>query len=202
MSSSFNDATVEEPFCERMSVDVVPALPLRFLILYFSIASASRSNIRVAIGDNALDGLAAECGIEYVLALPTADNPYGCEEFEEPPMGRWASRWDGEVCGEFDSFPTKEGLSRSLSEVAVRLPPDPLRIRKFSLPPRYLGGIETGDGIIFPESAGHSVPLSAACAKTCLLMRLLFSNWARAVSCNVSRVFDLADKQSAPILAK
>lgn len=159
-----------------MSVDAVPALPLRFLNLYFSIASASRSSIRVAIGDNAFDGLVAELGIEYVPVLPADDNPYGCGGFEEPLEGRCANRWEGEECGEYDNFPAKEGLSRSLSEVPVRLPPDPLRIRKLSLPPRYLGRIDTGDGITFPESAGHSVPLSAACAKTCLLMRLLFSN--------------------------
>ena len=36
------------------SVEVVPELPLRFLRLYFSIASASLSNIRVAIGDSVL----------------------------------------------------------------------------------------------------------------------------------------------------
>ena len=41
-----------ESVCDGASVEVVPALPLRFLCLYFSIASASLSNIRVAIGDS------------------------------------------------------------------------------------------------------------------------------------------------------
>jgi hypothetical protein len=53
----------DEPFCDgAVSADVVlevPALPLRFLNLYFSIASASRSSIRVAMGDNTLEGLRA-----------------------------------------------------------------------------------------------------------------------------------------------
>ena len=36
-----------------------------------------------------------------------------------------------------------------------------------------------------------SVPFCAAWAKTCLLARLLFSNWIRAVSCSVSLVLML-----------
>lgn len=46
------------PFREGDSaVEFVVALPLRCLSLYFSIASASRSRIRVAIGDNTDAGL-------------------------------------------------------------------------------------------------------------------------------------------------
>ena len=48
--------------CDGASVEVVPALPLRFLRLYFSIASASLSNIRVAIGDSVL---CVVCTLEF-----------------------------------------------------------------------------------------------------------------------------------------
>ena len=55
------------PFCEGDSVvDAVVALPLRCLSLYFSMASASRSRIRVAIGDNTEAGFEAIDGaIEF-----------------------------------------------------------------------------------------------------------------------------------------
>jgi hypothetical protein len=43
-----------DPFWDRVSVDAVPELPLRARLRYFSIASASLSNIRVAIGDKVL----------------------------------------------------------------------------------------------------------------------------------------------------
>ena len=63
--------------CDGVSVEVVPALPLRFLRLYFSIASASLSNIRVAIGDSVFcDACTPEFtemegeGTENVLAVP------------------------------------------------------------------------------------------------------------------------------------
>ena len=63
--------------CDGVSVEVVPALPLRFLFLYFSIASASLSNIRVAIGDNVfcVDGTPEFTenegeGTENVLEVP------------------------------------------------------------------------------------------------------------------------------------
>lgn len=46
-----------DPFCEWASVEAVVALPLRCRSLYFSIASASRSLMRVAIGDSADAGL-------------------------------------------------------------------------------------------------------------------------------------------------
>lgn len=47
-----------EPLADFVSVD---ALPLRFRLKYFSIASASRSRIRVAIGDNAAAGFGNGC---------------------------------------------------------------------------------------------------------------------------------------------
>lgn len=74
ISSSFTDGPADEPFCETTSVDAVPALPLRVLDLYFCIASASRSSIRVAIGESTLERLLAELtdgdGTENVLAVP------------------------------------------------------------------------------------------------------------------------------------
>lgn len=54
MSSPLADGPAEEkfePFCDFASVEEV-WLPLRFLLMYFSIASASRSRIRVAMGDS------------------------------------------------------------------------------------------------------------------------------------------------------
>ena len=57
ISSPLADGPADEkvdPFCDFVSVD---ALPLRFRRMYFSIASASRSSIRVAIGDSAAAGL-------------------------------------------------------------------------------------------------------------------------------------------------
>jgi len=55
MSSPFADGPAEEncdPFCDLASVDEVPWLPLRFRFIYFSMASASRSRMRVATGDS------------------------------------------------------------------------------------------------------------------------------------------------------
>ena len=60
-SSSFGGGAggVDTDSCwDGLSVDAVVALPLRCRILYFSIASASRSRIRVAIGDRAEAGFA------------------------------------------------------------------------------------------------------------------------------------------------
>ena len=59
ISSPFADGpTLEklvfDPLCDLVSVEAVPELPLRARLKYFSIASASLSNIRVAIGDNVL----------------------------------------------------------------------------------------------------------------------------------------------------
>ena len=57
ISSPLADGPADEkvdPFCDLVSVD---ALPLRFRLIYFSMASASRSRIRVAIGDRAAAGL-------------------------------------------------------------------------------------------------------------------------------------------------
>ena len=51
-----------ESFCDGVSVDAVVALPLRCRSLYFSIASASRSRMRVAIGDRAEAGFGATWG--------------------------------------------------------------------------------------------------------------------------------------------
>ena len=53
--------------CEGLSVDAVVPLPLRCRSLYFSIASASRSRIRVAIGDS------AEAGFETWLGRRVAE---------------------------------------------------------------------------------------------------------------------------------
>lgn len=91
---------------EGLSVDAVVALPLRCRSLYFSIASASRSRIRVAIGDNADAGLelpvgkrVAEPGCETgdvakpnVLLVELAD---GCPG-EWDPEGSGAGRLDGD----------------------------------------------------------------------------------------------------------
>lgn len=54
MSSSpdFPPDDTAEPFSEGVSVEAVAALPLRCRSLYFSIASASRSRMRVAMGDS------------------------------------------------------------------------------------------------------------------------------------------------------
>lgn len=56
-SSSCNEGHAapadEDPFCDLLSVEDVPWLPLRFLFMYFSIASASLSRTRVANGDRA-----------------------------------------------------------------------------------------------------------------------------------------------------
>jgi hypothetical protein len=57
MSSPLAEGPADEkvdPVCDFVSVE---ALPLRFRLMYFSIASASRSRIRVAIGDRAAAGL-------------------------------------------------------------------------------------------------------------------------------------------------
>jgi hypothetical protein len=57
MSSTLAEGPTDEkvdPVCDFVSVE---ALPLRFRLIYFSIASASRSSIRVAIGDSAAAGL-------------------------------------------------------------------------------------------------------------------------------------------------
>jgi hypothetical protein len=57
ISSPFADGPAEVkliPFCDLLSVDDVPPLPLRFLLIYFSISSASRSRIRFTIGDREL----------------------------------------------------------------------------------------------------------------------------------------------------
>lgn len=40
------------PACDLLSVEDVPALPLRFRLMYFSISSASRSRIRFTMGDS------------------------------------------------------------------------------------------------------------------------------------------------------
>lgn len=67
-----------ESVCDGASVEVVPALPLRFLFLYFSIASASLSNILVAIGDSVFCVVGTPEftekegeGTENVLEVPT-----------------------------------------------------------------------------------------------------------------------------------
>jgi len=52
-SSPSGAGPAEELFWDCVSVDAVVALPLRWRNLYFSIASASRSLMRVAIGDKA-----------------------------------------------------------------------------------------------------------------------------------------------------
>jgi hypothetical protein len=57
ISSPFAEGPAEVklfPFCDLLSVDAVPALPLRFLLMYFSISSASRSRMRFTIGDSEL----------------------------------------------------------------------------------------------------------------------------------------------------
>lgn len=60
-----------DSFCDGLSVDAVVALPLLCRNLYFSIASASRSRIRVAIGDR------ADAGFE--LLFGSRDAEFGCE---------------------------------------------------------------------------------------------------------------------------
>lgn len=117
-----------ELLCDLFSVDVVPWLPLLVRFKYLSIASASLSLIRLAIGDNPDEKLGG-------LSIDPFDVPdaelYAAALLE----GRWLRKmeldpvegWDGED----DSWPACE-LSRSpLSDVAVvRLVPDPLLIRE------------------------------------------------------------------------
>ena len=67
--------------CDGVSVEVVPALPLRFLNLYFSIASASLSNIRVAIGDSVF---CDDCGPEF-----TEREGEGIENVVDVPVDIW-----------------------------------------------------------------------------------------------------------------
>ncbi len=95
-----------DSFCEGLSVEVVVALPLRCRSLYFSIASASRSRMRVATGDRADAGFGAGCGRRVaelgwemgdaekpnVLLVELAEGwPGECD-----PEGKGAGRLDGE----------------------------------------------------------------------------------------------------------
>lgn len=77
-STPFNCPT--DSVCDGASVEVVPALPLRFLRLYFSIASASLSNIRVAIGDSV-----------FCIGMPefTEREGEGAENVLEVPVDVW-----------------------------------------------------------------------------------------------------------------
>ena len=91
--------------CDGASVEVVPALPLRFLSLYFSIASASLSNIRVAIGDSVFcvvgSPVCAERGGEGMeKLLADAEDGLWCWDID-PADGRLAEWAEGEDRGEF-----------------------------------------------------------------------------------------------------
>lgn len=103
-SSSSAGGAIDElgvPFCEGESVvDAVVALPLRCLILYFSIASASRSRIRVAIGDN------TEAGFEATDAPPGDRAGKLLVELPEGWAGEYAigGRFAGMRVGENDAF--------------------------------------------------------------------------------------------------
>lgn len=75
ISSPFAGGPTFEPFCDLLSVEEVPWLPLRFRLKYFSIASASRSRIRFAIGDSADAGLTGGPNVLWVEAEPRIELP-------------------------------------------------------------------------------------------------------------------------------
>ena len=64
-SPSFPPDETVEPFSEGVSVEAVAALPLRWRSLYFCISSASRSRMRVAIGDKPVATLWAGARAEW-----------------------------------------------------------------------------------------------------------------------------------------
>lgn len=76
------------PLADWLSVDAVVPLPLRWRSLYFSIASASRSRMRVAIGDKADAGL-PDGGMRW-------DCPEGEAVENEPLPDELADGWAGE----------------------------------------------------------------------------------------------------------
>ncbi len=195
MSSAWAEAPPEdnaEPLTEGASVEVVAALPLRWRILYFSMASASRSRMREAIGERldccaAFIGVRDDCGCgEGILNVLVFD-------VELAECGRGTAFREGESvdeCEEGRLRPGVEKLSTQSPEsdvVVVRLVPEPLRMR--TLPLYIRGG---GSGIC--ATAPHSLPRAAACAKTLRRAFLLFSNCIRTVSCSISRVFVLVEK--------
>jgi len=211
MSSPFAEGPAEEkdePFWDLLSVE---ELPDRLRFMYFSMASASRSRMRVATGERENVGLAGAlrrdgCDsmgevTENVLEVPVADRlkeegiwkkllgPMDCidgggdEEAENDD-------WLGGRC-ECVFVPSISPLS---DVAVVRLVPDPLRILGIRRMSRAFDGGGGGGGggggkPIFSEA--HSLPLATGC---CARMRrdfLLFSNCIRAVSCSVSLVLKL-----------
>lgn len=214
MSSSFGGGAGggdTDSFCEGLSVDAVVALPLRCRILYFSIASASRSRIRVAIGDRADAGFEAPFGrrvAELGCDIGDAANPKVLVE-------ELADGWPAECVAEGNGAGRREGEDQNLEEdcagadsttsplsevVVVRLVPDPLRIRTDPLLANTYSLGEGGYTCMAAVAAvlAQSVPLAAACWKTFRRAFLLFSNCIRAVSCKVSLVLILHRKRDEP----
>lgn len=192
MSSPLADGPADanvEPFWDLVSVDEVPWLPLRLRNKYFSIASASRSLMRFAIGDK------AEAGLGGGLSRDPFGGAWNVVPFEGTPCGGWwlAREWlrkteldpvDGWE-GDDDNWPAAKLSGSPLSEVAVvRLVPDPLLILGAM---RSFAGTGGGAGRLPP----HSFPLAAAWANIFRRCFLLFSNCIRAVSWRVSLVLNL-----------
>lgn len=68
----FIGAKPETPFTELVSPEDVPALPLRFRFLNFAIASASRSRMRVAMGERTDAGLKGDT-VDTLLEDPEVE---------------------------------------------------------------------------------------------------------------------------------
>jgi hypothetical protein len=208
MSSPFMEGPTEEkddPFWDLLSVE---ELPDRLRLINFSIASASRSRMRVATGERenvwlagalSNDGCMGGDATENVLVLPAEEiltdrlkeegiwkNEVELAECTDGCDGEDDAENDGRLVGACDCE-LMPSIS-PLSDVAVvRLVPDPLRIRGIR---RMSRAFEGSGGGRLRLSEAHSLPLVAGCAK----MRrdfLLFSNCIRAVSCNVSLVLKL-----------
>lgn len=164
--------------------------------MYFSIASASLSSIRVVTGDKAFelffggfkswpcpepDAAEVPFELEWPVKYPDA--------FRSSPLTRptwcggeaeleWGDRLRGPVVMPFSTSPVSE------APVPERLVPDPLRTLDACRNRAALLDEDIGIGAERP----HSSPFSAACAKTCRLAFLFCSKTSRAVSCSVSRV--------------
>lgn len=205
ISSPFADGPAEVkfiPFCDLLSVDDVPALPLRFLLMYFSISSASRSRIRFTIGDSELACVSGGLSVSACEGPGEGKVPVLLAEDMLSDRCEW--EWVYWLEGDFEGCDVVDDAERDerlvpclgpspalsispLSDVAVvRLPPEPLRIRGMFI---ILGGFNgVSGGLSKGGTQPHSLPRAAACANTMRLAFLLDSNCRRAESCKVSCV--------------
>ena len=101
----------ESPPCEGPSVDAVVALPLRWRSLKLSIAAASRSRIRVAMGDNAEAGFEGLGRRVAELGWETGEEVNPNVLLEEPADG-----WPGECDPEGNGAGRRDGDDQNLDD--------------------------------------------------------------------------------------